>query len=299
MGDFIHTLPTRIGVISKALNPENQMIFIRLLGYLCQKGIFVVLEPGISLPPPLQASSFEFHPVDQMSQYVDWVIVLGGDGTLLRASRILAHDPVPIVGINLGTLGFLTDIPADQLEQYLDEIFQGRFEAEERSLLSTTVHRKQEVMQKTLALNDVVLTKGARGSMIDMEVTVDGQFLYQLRADGLIVATPTGSSAYALSSGGPLLQSNLPAVALVPICPHMLSNRPIVISNKSTIVIRFLSGVGAFVNFDVQDQRLLEPNDELTIRKAEQCITLWHPAGYSHYRVLREKLGWGYSYWNR
>lgn len=290
---------TRIGVISKALTPDNQMIFIRLLEYLHQKNVAIVLEPSISLPPPLQSINFEFHSVDQMSEYVDWVIVLGGDGTLLRASRILAKNPVPIVGINLGTLGFLTDIPAEQLEQYLDEIFQGHFEAEERSLLSTTVYRNQKVIQRTLALNDVVLTKGARGSMIDMEVIVDGQFLYQLRADGLIVATPTGSSAYALSSGGPLLQSNLPAVALVPICPHMLSNRPIVISNKSTIVIRFLAGIGAFVNFDVQDQLLLEPNDEFIITTADQCITLWHPLGYSHYRVLREKLGWGHSYWNR
>lgn len=290
---------TRIGVISKALTSENQMTFIRLLGYLYQKDVAIVLEPSIALPTSLQTINFEFHTIDQMSAYVDWVIVLGGDGTLLRASRILAKNPVPIVGINLGTLGFLTDIPAEQLEQYLDDIFQGHFEAEERSLLSTTVHRNHEVIQRTLALNDVVLTKGARGSMIDMEVTVDGQFLYQLRADGLIVATPTGSSAYALSSGGPLLQSNLPAVALVPICPHMLSNRPIVISNKSTVVVRFLSGIGAFVNFDVQDQRLLEPNDVLTITMADQGITLWHPVGYSHYRVLREKLGWSHSYWNR
>lgn len=290
---------TRIGVISKALTPDNQMFFIRLLEYLHQKNVAIVLEPSVSLPPSLQSINFEFHSVDQMSEFVDWVIVLGGDGTLLRASRILAKNPVPIVGINLGTLGFLTDIPAEQLEQYLDEIFQGHFEAEERSLLSTTVYRNQKVIQRTLALNDVVLTKGARGSMIDMEVIVDGQFLYQLRADGLIVATPTGSSAYALSSGGPLLQSNLPAVALVPICPHMLSNRPIVISNKSTILIRFLAGVGAFVNFDVQDQLLLEPNDEFIITTADRCITLWHPLGYSHYRVLREKLGWGHSYWNR
>jgi NAD+ kinase len=232
-------------------------------------------------------------PISELAALVDLAIVLGGDGTLLSAARNLVQHDVPVVGINLGRLGFLTDIPADSMEAMLGQILEGQFKEEERALLSTVVLRQGLPVQETLAMNDVVVSKGARGSMVEIEVYVDGQFVYGLRADGLIVSTPTGSTAYALSSGGPIVHPSLNALILAPICPHTLSNRPIVLSDHSRVEIILVRGPSANVNFDVQNTFDLEDEDRIVITRSASPARLLHPHGHSHFAMLREKLHWG------
>jgi NAD+ kinase len=199
---------------------------------------------------------------------------------------------VPLVGVNLGRLGFLTDIPADGIEAGIDSILSGDYQAEERVLLAGSVRRGGETLFSTLAMNDVVVSRGAMGSMIEFAVTVDGEFIYALRADGLIVATPTGSTAYALSAGGPILHPALSALALVPISPHTLSNRPVVIRNTSRVEITLVRGADARANFDVQAYWQLEPNDVVAVSSAPRPATLLHPRGYRYFSMLRQKLRW-------
>jgi NAD+ kinase len=223
---------------------------------------------------------------------VDLAIIVGGDGTLISCARLMADRGVPLVGINLGRLGFLTDIPADALEAAIESILDGEYQAEQRTLLSGAVRRDGKTLFSALAMNDVVVSRGAMGSMIEFAVTVDGEFIYTLRADGLIVATPTGSTAYALSAGGPILHPSLSAIALVPISPHTLSNRPVAIRSTSRVEITLVRGVDARANFDVQSYWELEHGDVVTVSAAARPATLLHPKGYRYFAMLRQKLRW-------
>ncbi len=222
----------------------------------------------------------------------DLAIAVGGDGTLLGVARIAATHGVPLVGVNLGTLGFLTDVPKDELSELINAILDGRYTEEKRLMLDAEVKRDDEIVFDAVALNDVVISRGAMGTMIEFAVAVDGEFIYSLRADGLIVATPTGSTAYALSSGGPILHPTLPAISLVPISPHTLSNRPIAIASTSEVRVKLIRGTNARVNFDVQSFFDPRSDDVVIIRADPNPLRLLHPEGYSYFGMLRSKLHW-------
>ncbi len=239
-------------------------------------------------------------PLEDVIRGADLAIAVGGDGTLLTLARIVADLHVPLIGVNLGRLGFLTDIPADHIVKMIGEVLDGKFSVEDRLLLDAEIQRPEsstsnsppEIIFKTVALNDVVVSRGEMGSMIEFAVEVDGEFVYSLRADGLIIATPTGSTAYALSSGGPILHPGLPAISLVPISPHTLSNRPIAISSASEVKVTMLRGHNARVNFDVQSFIDPQTDDVVLVRAHEARLTLLHPHGYSYFSMLRNKLHW-------
>ena len=219
-------------------------------------------------------------------------IIMGGDGTMLGIARQLAPYDVPLIGINQGRLGFMTDIPTERMIPVLDDILSGKSKAEKRTLLEGRVMRAGVTITYGLAVNDVVVARGAGAGMVELKVTVDGHFMYNQRSDGLIISTPTGSTAYALSAGGPLLHPNLSGIVLVPIAPHALSNRPIVVPDSSEIVIEIVSGRDVSVNFDMQTFASLAHGDQITISRSPNCITFLHPEGWSYYDTLREKLHW-------
>ncbi len=231
-------------------------------------------------------------PLDQLLNGAGLAIAVGGDGTLLSLARSVVAHHVPLVGINLGHLGFLTDIPAESLMPMITAMLDGEYNEEQRFLLDAEIRRGGETIFKSVAFNDVVFSRGAMGTMIEFAVEVNGEFIYSLRADGIIVNTPTGSTAYALSSGGPILQPGLPAISLVPISPHTLSNRPIAISNESEVRIRLIRGANARVNFDVQAFFDPEPDDVVIVKTHKNRLRLFHPVGYSYFSMLRSKLHW-------
>lgn len=236
--------------------------------------------------------------IDEIGKHIDLAIIIGGDGTLLRVARKLIGHSVPLIGINLGRLGFLTDIPAENMTEAISKILSGEYETEERFLLSAEIMRAGKIATHNVAFNDVIIGKGELSRMIELEVFDDGEFVHSMRGDGIIIATPTGSTAYAMSAGGPILHPKLQAITLVPICPHTLSNRPIVVSADSVIeiVVKGVNQQRTYVTFDGQENYALEQEDRIYIRKAETPVHLLHPANRSHYGVLRAKLNWGGIY---
>jgi NAD+ kinase len=228
----------------------------------------------------------------EIGAHADAAIVMGGDGTMLGIARQLAPYDVPLIGINQGRLGFMTDIPLDGMLPVLAKILGGSYKAERRTLLEGQVLRDGEVIHVGLAVNDVVVARGAGAGMAELRVDVDGHFMYNQRSDGLIISTPTGSTAYALSAGGPLLHPSLGGVVLVPIAPHALSNRPIVLPESSVIEIEIVRGRDISVNFDMQTFASLCSQDRIVIRRSPHTITFLHPEGWSYYNTLREKLHW-------
>jgi NAD+ kinase len=225
----------------------------------------------------------------------DLAIVVGGDGTLLHIAREIAAQEIPLAGINLGRLGFLVDIPREDMAEILQEILSGSYQQEERILLQASVSRAGKVIHLAEALNDVVVSKGELARLIEFETLVNDTHVNTARADGIIVATPTGSTAYALSANGPILAPELEAIALVPICPHTLSFRPLVISSQSLIRVRLLdSGQdNCYLSFDGQSAVRLQDGDIIDIKMAEHRAKLLRPINHSHFDVLRAKLGWG------
>ena len=230
--------------------------------------------------------------VTEIGEQAHLAIVMGGDGTMLGIARQLAQYDIALIGINLGRLGFITDIPVERMLPALGEILQGKATAEKRTLLEGRVMRGGEMIFCGVAVNDVVVARGSGAGMAELRVTVDGHFMYNQRSDGLIVSTPTGSTAYALSAGGPLLHPSLQGIVLVPIAPHALSNRPIAIPDTSEIVVEIVSGRDISVNFDMQTFASLQHGDEIVISRSPNTITFLHPEGWSYYHTLREKLHW-------
>jgi NAD+ kinase len=230
--------------------------------------------------------------VAEIGEQAKLVIVLGGDGTMLGVARQLARYKVPLIGINQGRLGFMTDIPIDRILPALAEILSGKAKAEERTLLEARLVRDGKEIHCSVAVNDVVVARGSGAGMAELKVTVDGAFMYNQRSDGLIVSTPTGSTAYALSAGGPLLHPTLAGIVLVPIAPHALSNRPIVVPDTSDIVVEIMNGRDISVNFDMQTFTSLQHGDQIMISRSPNTITFLHPEGWSYYHTLREKLHW-------
>ncbi|MCK5360095.1 MAG: NAD(+)/NADH kinase [Gammaproteobacteria bacterium] len=233
---------------------------------------------------------------DEAGKYpADLAIVVGGDGTLLHIARNIASQNIPLVGINLGRLGFLVDIAREDMEKILSEILHGSYQQEVRILLSAKLSRAGKIIHQADAFNDVVVSKGELARLIEFETLVDGRHVNTARADGIIVATPTGSTAYALSANGPILAPELEAITLVPICPHTLSFRPLVIGSRSDVCIRMLdSGQdNSYLSFDGQSAVRLQDGDVVDIKMSEHRVKLLRPENHSHFDVLRAKLGWG------
>ncbi|WP_426189741.1 NAD kinase [Massilia sp. DWR3-1-1] len=261
-----------------------------LVSHLQELGYHVVLEAETA--SHLRIDGIETMSVAQIGEAARAAIVMGGDGTMLGIARQLAPYDVPLIGINQGRLGFMTDIPIERMLPVLDELLSGKSEAEKRTLLQARVLRDGAAIASGLAVNDVVVARGAGAGMIELKVTVDGRFMYNQRSDGLIIGTPTGSTAYALSAGGPLLHPALGGMVLVPIAPHALSNRPIVIPDSSRIVVEIVSGRDVSVNFDMQTFASLVHGDQIVIERSPNTITFLHPQGWSYYDTLRGKLHW-------
>lgn len=258
--------------------------------YLGDQGYAVVFETETAEKVGL-AGSIVMTP-SGIGSHADVAIVVGGDGTMLGIARQLAPYSVPLIGINQGRLGFMTDIPQEDAKAVLAEILAGKLESEQRTLLEASVIREGKVIFHAQAFNDVVVSRGSTAGMTELKVEVDGRFMYNQRSDGLIVATPTGSTAYALSAGGPLLHPRLCGIVLVPIAPHALSNRPIVVPDTSMIEIEIMGGRDISVNFDMQSLASLQHHDRIRIKRSLHTITFLHPQGWSYYDTLREKLHW-------
>lgn len=258
-----------------------------------------LLERGLDVSLDRSTDAFldlgESVPRREIAEHCDLAVVVGGDGTLLTAARSLVDAAVPIVGVNLGRLGFLVDVSPDTMLDRLDQILQGQYTEEHRFLVQAEILRGGEVLQRTVALNDVVLRIKNVVRMIEFETWVNGQFVNFQRADGMVISTPTGSTAYALSGGGPILHPSLEAMLLLPICPHTLSARPIVVDAASDIEIRICADIretGQVVS-DGQSNIDVAAGDRLRIRRKERKIRLLHPADYDYYHILRAKLHWG------
>ncbi len=283
-----------IALIGRHNAPDIGGAVMAMARFLESEGCAVLVERhtavscGLPEPPPHADYA-------EIGARADLAVVLGGDGSMLTAARNLAARRVPLVGINQGRLGFLTDIAGREMTETMSQILAGRYALEERTMLAAEVRRGDAVAFSTLALNDVVVNKGAVGRLIEFHVHIDGEFVYDLRSDGLIVATPTGSTAYSLSSNGPILEPRVPAFALVPISPHTLSNRPVAVSDRSVIEITLRRSIDARVHFDGQPQFDLHDGDRVTIRRAAESTILVHPPGYSYYGMLRQKLHWAGS----
>jgi NAD+ kinase len=279
-----------IALIGKYRTPEITGPLLQLADFLSGTGIKVVVDT-------LTARHLERHdypelPLREMNGAVDLAIVLGGDGTLLNIACTLAPFGIPLAGVNQGRLGFLTDVSLGTMQQTIAGMLEGKFVTEQRMLLDARILRGGEKVFDALALNEVVVHRGNVSTLIEFEVRIDGEYLYNQRADGLIVATPTGSTAYALSAGGPILHPSLNVIALVPVCPHTMSNRPIVVKSESRLEILLHRAYAVRVRLDSHTHYDLQGSDKLEITSYPKPAILLHPAGHSYYHTLREKLLW-------
>ena len=230
--------------------------------------------------------------VPGIGAHCDLGLVVGGDGTMLGIGRLLAQFGVPLVGINQGRLGFITDIAFEDYQAVLGPMLRGEFEEDRRWMMQAKVVRDGRCVFNATAMNDVVVNRGATAGMVELRVEVDGRFVANQRADGLIIASPTGSTAYALSAGGPLLHPSIAGWILVPIAPHTLSNRPIVLSDRGEITVEIVAGRDASANFDMQSLATLLHGDRITVRRSEHQMCFLHPKGWSYFDTLRKKLHW-------
>ncbi|MFZ2540518.1 MAG: NAD kinase [Gallionella sp.] len=279
-----------IALIGKHKAPEIAGPLSQLAAFLATKGLTVVVDNVTA--EHLKGSPFKAMNLDEIASSMDLAIVLGGDGTMLNIARTLSPCHVPLVGVNQGRLGFLTDLTLDNMQESIAEMLEGRFVIEQRLLLSTRVLRNDAEVFNGLAFNEVVVHRNNISSMIEFEVRVDGEYLYNQRADGLIVATPTGSTAYAMSAGGPILHPSLDVIELVPICPHTLSNRPIVVKSSSLLEILTHHTGDIRVRFDSHTSFDLQLHDKIIVTRHPDPACLLHPVGHSYYHTLREKLLW-------
>jgi NAD+ kinase len=229
---------------------------------------------------------------DALGAFAQLALVLGGDGTMLAAARSLARHDVPLAGVNQGRVGFMTDIALRDMQSSVGAILDGRYSLEERALLDAEILRGGKRLLHTVALNEAVVGKGSQGRLIEVEVRINGEYVYALRADGLIVATPTGSTAYALSAQGPILHPAVPALTLVPLNPHTLSARPVSVSDRSVIEIAIVHALDARAHFDGLALADMAEGDRLVLRRSADVVRFVHPPGYRYFATLREKLGW-------
>jgi len=258
-------------------------------------GMAVIFEAGTACDIAAEVDS-RACPLDAIGRQADVAIVLGGDGTMLGIGRQLAPYGTPLIGINGGRLGFMTDILQDDMLQVVPAMLKGAFECEQRTLLSVRTLHAGKVIHSALAFNDVVINRSGFAGMTELCVWVNGHLMYTQRSDGLIIATPTGSTAYALSVQGPILHPQLAGIVLVPIAPHTLSNRPIVLPDDSVLTIQMVSGRDVAVGFDMQSFTTLEFGDVIEVCRSPQVVSLLHPVDHSYYTTLRKKLHWHADY---
>jgi NAD+ kinase len=263
--------------------------------HLRARGLKVVVERGCA---DLVDAGGEVYPLDGLGQQCDLAIAIGGDGTLLSAARILAEHDIPLIGVNLGRLGFLVDISPQEVLKSLDEILDGHYRSEDRLLLAASIERDGRVLHCQTAVNEVVVHRWNTSSMIEIVTFIDGAFLNSQRSDGLIVSTPTGSTAYALSGGGPILYPTLKAIVLVPINPHSLTNRPIVVADDSVVEIAFRPSKQFLARVSCDNVSLpdLDLQDRVRIAKAPRPFRILHPLTHDFFEILRVKLNWSSGY---
>lgn len=282
-----------VGLFGKYQDKSVGGHILKLAEYLKGRGIGAVVEEATATL--LERSPGPSRPIERIGGEIDLAIVVGGDGTMLRAARALAAHRVPLIGINLGRLGFLTDLQEVNMFEALGRILDGHYQADPRLLLAAEIVHDGGVIHDACALNEVTISKGELARLIELETYLDGDFVNSTRGDGLIIASPTGSTAYALSAGGPILHPNLPAMVLVPICPHTLSYRPIVVSSEAVIEVVpiGLTDSHVHVTFDGQATWTLRDGDRVRVRRAPEPVELIHPVERNHFEVLRLKLRWG------
>ncbi|MDH5479465.1 MAG: NAD kinase [Nitrosomonas sp.] len=279
-----------IALIGKHQNPEIVTPILNLAEYLTQRNFEVLVDHLTA--SHFSSDTYRALTIEEIGQQADLAVVMGGDGTMLNIARILASYDVPLIGINQGRLGFLTDLSTDTMLETLDEMLEGQYTTERRMLLYAEVLRNEECIYSALAFNDVVLYRGMSSGMIEFEVKINHEYVNKLRADGLIMATPTGSTAYALSSGGPILHPSLDLISLVPVCPHTLSNRPIVVGPDACVEVHLHSSSVVRIHCDSHTYFDLEQTDKIIVQRFPKTVRLLHSANHSYYRMLREKLGW-------
>jgi NAD+ kinase len=283
----------RIALVANGRTPEIRETLAAVVAFLRSRRVGIVLDPHCA--GLLPDSGLPSAAPDQLPADCDLAITIGGDGTMLRAARLLAHRDIPLLGVNCGRLGFLADIRADSLDTQLARILDGHYVEDERFQLQCQVHRDGKVVLESDAFNDVIVQKWNIAKLIELETYVNGKLLHSQRADGMIVSSPTGSTAYALSGGGPILHPSLDALVLVPICPHTLSNRPIVIDGKSQveIVVGTPEIDHARLSCDGEITCELQTRDRVLISRKPGRVRLIHPPEHDHFGILRAKLHWG------
>ena len=267
-----------------------QKVLEGIAQFLVNQGCTVSIEAQTAANT--QLGQYAALATDQIGEQCDLGLVVGGDGTMLSIGRQLASYGTPLIGINQGRLGFVTDIPLDGYQNTLAPMLQGEFEEDHRPLMYARVMRDNVCVYDAFAMNDVVVNRGAASGMVELRVEVGGHFVANQRADGLIIASPTGSTAYALSAGGPMLHPSIPGWVLVPIAPHTLSNRPIVLADVTEIAIEIVRGRGASASFDMQSLASILHGDRILVTRSEYCVRFLHPRGWSYFDTLRKKLRW-------
>ena len=265
-----------IGIITKPNDPRSDDKARELITLLKDKNVAVVQDDK------------------QITEQADLIIVVGGDGSLLNTARTFVDKKIPILGINLGRLGFLADVPVTNMEEIVSEVLNGDFTKEERRLLSCQVEQDGKILRQFLALNDAVVHRTETLKMIEFDLFIDDKFVSNQRADGLIITTPTGSTAYALSSGGPIMHPGVDAIGLVSICPHTMSHRPLLVPGDSEIVIKVKNSEdGAIVSFDGQTSVPIKTGQDIRLHQYSSAIDLLHPKNYDYFEIIRSKLHWG------
>jgi NAD+ kinase len=277
----------RVALVGKLRSPEIAASLRELAAFLQQRGCEVLLERETAKDLGAQGADFE-----AIGKSAQLAIVVGGDGTMLAAARNLVRHRVPLIGVNQGRVGFMTDIGHADMRAGIGAVLDGKYQVEERALIDAEILRGGQSVLRTIALNEAVVGKGSQGRLIEFELSLDEEYVYTLRADGVIVATPTGSTAYAMSAQGPILHPAVPAFALVPLNPHTLSARPVSVSDRSVIEIALARAVDARAHFDGFALADMQQGDRLVLKRSADLVRFVHPPGYRYFATLREKLRW-------
>lgn len=282
-----------IGLIGKPQHPEARQTLLALYDFLQKKGVKLIVDCRIA--DELSIESVFSADLVKIGELCDLAIVVGGDGYMLGAARVLARFDIAVIGVNRGNLGFLTDLDPDNFEQPLAEVLKGNYQVEYRFLLETQVYSHGHMKSRNSAVNEAVLHPDKIAHMIDFEIYVNDNFMLNQRADGLIISTPTGSTAYSLSGGGPILTPNLDAISLLPMFPHTLNSRPIVIDANSCVRLKISQNntTEMQISCDSHVNLSVLPGDEVIIKKTQHKLKLVHPQNYNYFHVLQNKLGWG------
>lgn len=288
------TLFQRIGILTRPLTTDIAPVIHDLIVFLQQEDLHIILDKQCVDEGLVSTSDQSICQIsDNIGQDSDLILVLGGDGTFLSAARKAAPYRVPLIGVNQGHLGFLTQVTRENMVSELRKMFAGQYLADECIVLETTVQREGHEIYHGIALNDTVLSRGGAGQMIEFEIFINDEFVCTQRSDGLIVSTPTGSTAYSLAAGGSILQTAIRAFTLVPICPQSMSNRPLIIADDCEIRILITKAGDARVHYDGQSFLDIQSKDEIIIHRYRHSLRVLHPVDYQYYKTLRQKLRWG------